>query len=687
MPNEIKKTILIFLSILILSNLIIAQQEKRAFFPLRIVESIEVDGILNEPAWEKAQEANDLMEVKVWRSGSESARTTVKILFDDDFIYIGFICFDSQPDKIESYATEKDMDLRDDDSVFVLIEAGYDRDHYYYFGTNLIGTQSDGRVNLDGRTADPTWNGNWKTAARKTDSGWNAEIAIDLTSLEYQSKAEKAIGISLSRIVPRMLESSFWSGALDPAFKISQLGQLPRMSLAEAERKLKISPHVVSSMEEGEKQELGAGLDMSYDFSPMSSAQLTVYPDFDTVEADEEQINLTRYELFIPEKRDFFLKGSSQYDQEIRLFYTRRIYDIYGGFKLNGKSGGVEFSGMSAQTKEDVLTNQDPANFSVVHFKTGVLGSSSIGILAANKSISGKNSGAAGIDASLRFGKNFGISGQFAYSYGDFEEKNIAYFIRPSYESKIFRVHLSYLHLGQNFGDNVNEVGFIQDDNRRELDSGLGITFIRDKKKVEEFKYDFGYNVFWGMDGNLRSWQFEQEISAEFKSKFTLSARHIQEFKAQDNLLYERDFRNHRTTLGINFNAREWEYAILYLTVGKNFGWNFNMLDIRKNIHVSKTLDIEFNMARIYYMFGRSGLNDFVSSIRAINTFNEKLFVKIFYQYHSMIKKFNLELLVNYQLLPPSGFIQLVYQIGRARFGESYGPGNTLFLKIGYSFQ
>jgi hypothetical protein len=219
------------------------------------------------------------------------------------------------------------------------------------------------------------------------------------------------------------------------------------------------------------------------------------------------------------------------------------------------------------------------------------------------------------------------------------------------------------------------------------LDSRLGITFIRDKKKVEEFKYDFGYNVFWGMDGNLRSWQFEQEISAEFKSKFTLSARHIQEFKAQDNLLYERDFRNYRTTLGINFNAREWEYAILYLTVGKNFGWNFNMLDIRKNIHVSKTLDIEFNMARIYYMFGRSGLNDFVSSIRAINTFNEKLFVKIFYQYHSMIKKFNLELLVNYQLLPPSGFIQLVYQIGRARFGESYGPGNTLFLKIGYSFQ
>jgi len=687
MLKEIKKSALIFLSVLIISTLIIAQQEKKPFFPLRIVESIEMDGLLNESAWEKAQEANDLMEVKVWRSGSESARTSVKILFDDEFIYVGFVCFDSRPDKIESYVTEKDMDLRDDDSVFVLIEAVSDRDHYYYFGTNLNGTQLDGRVNLDGRTADTTWNGDWKAAARKTDSGWSAEIAVGLTSLGYQSKEEKVIGISLSRIVPRMLESSFWSGALDPAFKISQLGQLPRMSMAEAEKKLQILPHVISSLEEGEKQELGAGLDMTYDFSRAVSAQLSVYPDFGTVEADEEQINLTRYELFIPEKRDFFLGGSSQYDQEIRLFYTKRIYDIYGGFKLNGSSGGFEFSGMSVQTKEDVLTNQDPANFSVVHLKTGFLRSSSIGILAANKLVSGKNIGVAGIDASLRFGKNFGISGQFAYSYGDFEEENMAYFIRPSYESKIFRVHLSYLHLGQNFGENVNEVGFIPDDNRRELDSGLGITFIRDKGKVEEFKYDSSYNVFWGVDGDLRSWHFEQGLWAEFSSKFTLSAQHFQEFKAQDNLLYEKDFRNYRTTLGVAFNKREWEYAILSVTVGKNFGWNFNMLDIRKNIHVSKSLDLEFKMARIYYTFGRSGLNDFVSSIRAINTFNEKLFVKIFYQYHSMIKKINMELLVNYQLLPPSGFVQLVYQVGRARFGESYGPGNTLFLKIGYSFK
>lgn len=687
MPNEIKKTAFIFLAVLILSNLVIAQQEKKAFFPQRIDESIDVDGLLNEAAWEKAQEANGLMEVKVWRSGSESARTSVKVLFDDDFVYIGFICFDSQPEKIESYATKKDMDLRDDDSVFVLIEAVSDRDHYYYFATNLNAAQLDGRVNLDGRTADPAWDGNWRSAAQKTDSGWSAEIAIDLSGLGYQSKEEKVIGIRLSRIVPRMLESSFWSGALDPAFKISQLGQLPRISMAEAEKKLQISPHVISSLEEGERQELGGGLDMSYDFSPMVSAQLTVYPDLDTVEADEEQINLTRYELFIPEKRDFFLEGSSQYDQEIRLFYSRRIYDIYGGFKLNGSSGGFEFSGMSVQTKEDFLTNQDPANFSVVRLKTGFLSSSSIGILAANKLISGKNIGAAGIDASLRFGKNFGIAGQFAYSYGDFEEENMAYFIRPSYESKLFRFHLSYLRLGQNFGDNVNEVGFIQDDNRRELDSGLGFTFIRDKGKVKEFKYDSNYDVFWGMDGDLRSWQFEQGLSAEFESKFTLSALHIQEFKAQDNLLYEKDFRNHRTTLAVAFNTREWEYAILSVTVGKNFGWNFNMLDIRKNIHVSKSLDLEFKMARTYYTFGRSGRNDFVSSIRAINTFNEKLFLKVFYQYRSLIKKLNLELLVNYQLLPPSGFVQLVYQVGRARFGESYGPGSTFFLKIGYTFK
>lgn len=681
MPNKIKKIVLAGLLLQLLSWQIFAQRDVKPYYTLRIIEPVEIDGHLNEPVWARAPEASDLLQTK----GPEEARTSIKILYDDNFIYFGFLCSDPEPDKIEALVTEKDEDLRDDDSVYVLIDAVHEKNFFYYFATNLNGVQLDGRVSLDGRVADTAWDGAWTRAAQKTDFGWSVEFAIDLTVLGYEAKKDKAMGISLSRIVPRMLETSFWAGALDPAFQISQLGQLEAVDLPRAERKAKISPYVMMSYEQGQDAEYTAGLDFRYDFSRNAYGRISIYPDFATVEADEEMINLTRYELFIPEKREFFLEGSSVYDQDIRLFYSKRIHDIDGGVKLYGRSGAFEFSGMSVQAQEDVLTNQDPANFSTVRFRTDFLKSSFIGILASNKSINGTNIGAAGVDALIHFTKTFSIAGQYAYSYGISEEQNIGFFVRPSYQSKSFRFYITYFHLEENFGNNVNEVGYIKDDNRRELDSRLGITFLRDKGNLAEFKYDSNYNAFWGMDKELRSWQVDQALIVEFKSKFALSVVHTQEFKAQDDLLYETDFRNHQTTVGVTLNAQEWESAFLAVTMGKNFGWNFNMLEVRKNFHVTSSLDIELMLARTYFTYGRSGRNDFLHSLRAINYFNEKFFVKLFYQIHTQIDKYNVELLLNYDFLN-SGYAQLVYQIGRARFGESYGPGSTLFLKVGYTF-
>lgn len=686
MPKRMNKITGPFVLFLLLCFQVFAQSDLKPVYTLKITEAVEINGLLDEPFWNKAPEASDLMQFRPGAAGEGAVTTSIKILYDDSFLYVGFLCYDSQPEKIESLMTDKDEDLRDDDSVYVLVDAAHDRENYYYFATNPNGVQLDGKISLDGRIADPTWDGVWRCAVQKTDFGWSAEMAIELASLEYHTKKEKVLGISLARVVPRMLQSSFLTGALDPAFKIPQLGQLERIDLARAERKVKITPHLISTFEAGKEGEYGAGLDFRYDFNRRGYGRLILYPDFDTVEADEEQINLTRYELYLPEKREYFQQGSSLYDQKIRLFYSKRIFDIIGGVKLYGRTGGFELSGMSVQAEKDDLTNQESANYSVVRLKTNFMKSSSFGILASNKLINGKNIGAAGVDTFIRFSNTLSLSGQFAYSYGNSEEENIAFFIRPSYQSKSFRIQLSYIQLEENFGDNVNEVGFIPDDNRKELNSGIGVTFIKDKGNVEEFAYDSNYNVFWGMNNALRSWQVDQGFTVEFKNKFALVAKHTQEFKAQDDFLYERDFRNNKTTVGILFNAKEWEYATLEVSVGRNFGWNFNMMEIGKNFHVTRTLDLEFFLARTYFTFGRSGRNDFVTSIRAINRINEKFFVRLFYQYRSMIEKFNVELLINYSFLPPSGYAQLVYQMGRARFGEVYGPGNRLFLKIGTTF-
>jgi hypothetical protein len=150
----------------------------------------------------------------------------------------------------------------------------------------------------------------------------------------------------------------------------------------------------------------------------MLSVRWFINPDFATIEADQEEINLTRFEISLSEKRNFFLEGSEIYRQRIRLFYSRRISDIYGGVKFYGKSGGYEFSGLSAQTKKEPSNGEESANFTVFRLKKDVMKSSTIGFLAANKLINGKNTGTAGIDTSLYFTDTFRFTGQFALSYG-----------------------------------------------------------------------------------------------------------------------------------------------------------------------------------------------------------------------------------------------------------------------------
>ncbi|MFQ6037997.1 MAG: DUF5916 domain-containing protein [Candidatus Aminicenantales bacterium] len=304
---------------------------------------IQVDGHLDEPAWEKAPAAGDFIQLQPEKGKPASERTSVKILFNDHYVYFGFWCYDSEPDRIAARITKRDTDLRSDDSVYVLIDTFHDRRTCYYVCTNLLGTQWDGRITENGRTLDSTWDGEWKSAAIRTPFGWTAEFAVPLSSIKYEPGENRTWGLSLGRGIPRKLEFSFWTGPLESAYKVSQFGELKGLTLKRAQKKGVIIPHVISKAEEDKRTTAEAGLDVRYALSQKVSANLTLNPDFATVEADQEVINLTRFETYLPEKRNFFLEGSEIYRQRIRLFYSRRISDIYAGAKVYGKTGGFEF--------------------------------------------------------------------------------------------------------------------------------------------------------------------------------------------------------------------------------------------------------------------------------------------------------------------------------------------------------
>ena len=681
MDHQLRKVVYILFFSPLLSVLLFGQWQSKQTSALKIKVPINVDGRLDESIWKQAPEAGGFIQLQPEKGKPASEKTIVKVLYDESHIYFGFWCYDSEPQKIAANITKRDEDIRSDDSVYVLMDTFHDRRSCYYVTTNLLGTQWDGRITENGRTVDSTWDGLYKSAAQRVDFGWTAEISVELSGIKYEPGEDKTWGLSLGRGIPRKLEFSFWTGPLEDPYKVSLFGELRGLELEKAEKKTQVIPHVISKLEEKRSAVVQTGLDARYAFSQMVSGNLTINPDFATVEADQEEINLTRFELFLPEKRNFFLEGSEIYQQRIQLFYSKRISDIYGGAKIYGKSGGYEFQGVSAQTKEDEQRGEDSANFTVFRLKRDVMKSSSIGLITANKLVKGKNWGTTGIDTALYFTDTFKFTGQFALSYGDHNSDNLAFFLRPSYDSTTFHIHLRYTQLGRNFAENANKVGFVRDDNRRELDSAVEKTFFPQKWGLERIEYGSNYNIYWGLDGTLRSWKIDQEIGFDLKNRLSVTVEHHEEFK-----LFEKKFRNRQSELELGYNTREWQSAAIAYSFGQNFDRDFHLIQGDANFKLTEDLSISYGLERVIFDPDPENDSTWIHVIRATNYFTNDLFLKLFYQVNSSIDKQNVQILFVYRFQPPFGSIQLAYQKGTGEFGEKGAQGHTLFLKFAYMF-
>jgi hypothetical protein len=623
----------------------VAAQEIR---PLVISGGIVLDGILSEPEWSRATPAGEFVQFEPARGEKSSFATEVRVLLAPDRLYIGFFCRDPEPERIAAQLTKRDSDLFDDDCVGVSLDTFLDRRTAYFFFTNPLGTQEDGRLSDNGRTQDTTWDGEWRSAARRVEEGWTAEMEIPLASIKFKPGRGISWGFAVVRGIPRRLEKDTWPGPTDDIGRVSQFGTLVEMDLEAAARRLELIPHVIGRLEEGTAG-VEAGADARWAFSQDFSANLTVNPDFATIEADQEQINLTRFELSLPEKRNFFLEGSEIYNQRIQLFYSRRIADIWAGLKVYGKKSGTEIAVLSAQTKAD----------------------------ADNRLEGGKNRVRDGLDVVHFFSEKFNLTGQVAASYGDRARPDIAFFLRPSYDSATAHFHLRYTQLGQGFGDNANAVGFISDDNRRELDSALDKTWWLKSGILERIEYSSNYNIYWGIKGQLRSWDVDQGLEIDLRNRFSFELGHCEEYK-----LYEKGFRNRQTAVEVGYNKREWQMARLSYTFGRSFDSDFELWEAGLNRKLGDKFSVEYDLTRLILDPDPENETTWIHVLRLNYFFTKDLFLKLFAQLNSSIDKKNIQLVFVWRFRPPFGLLQLAYQQGSIRFGERGETRPAVFLKL-----
>lgn len=367
-------------------------------------EEIRVDGLLIEAAWQSADSIAALTEIEPHQGAVPAARTVVRVLAGPAMLVIGIRCDDTDAANIVSYARARDSDLSAEDHVRVILDPFLDGRSGYVFAVNAIGARYDALITDQGQQRsggreNPNWDAIWEAATARTPTGWSVEIRIPIKSLLYRPGLTQW-GLNVQRRVQRQLETQRWASPVRD-YRITQTsraGFLTDLPLFNLDRGLTLRPAVVAgagvpSPDARLAQTRQLSLDATQRIGANTLASLTVNTDFAETEVDQRRTNLTRFDLFYPEKRTFFLEGADIFDfgpnlgQDVLPFWSRRLglYDgitvpIDVGTKESGRIGGTNFGLVAVRTR--AVSGLVPATTTgVVRLKQNVFGESSIGAI------------------------------------------------------------------------------------------------------------------------------------------------------------------------------------------------------------------------------------------------------------------------------------------------------------------
>lgn len=653
---------------------------------VRATRAPVIDGVIEQNEWHEATQFEDFVQLEPERGAPASERTVGFLLYTETHIYIAVYSYDSRPEMLTAQLNNRDDDLTQDDSVTVYLDTFHDRQTCYFFQTNPLATQTDGRIKDDGRVRDVTWDAPWEVATRVVADGWTAEFAIPLRTLQFRAGEDRTWGFNLGRTRRSTLEHSFWAGPLESAFRVSQYGAIGGLEVKGGGKRYDFIPYVQGGWEQGGDSSGNTGLDLRYTFRPETTANLTVNPDFAIIEADEEFVNLTRFPVRLEERRPFFLETNDRFRQRVQTFYSRRIEEIDFGGKLQSRNAAWEFTLLSTRspveqaTVDGSSTNvSENAGYVVARAERQVLGSSQVSVMLANRSLAGSNEGSVGIDTNLRLTRIMSFTGQLIRSHGAFQSGNWGYFVRPSWDTSTFHWHYRYTHLGDRFGDNVNSVGFIRDDNRREMDSDLSKTFWLAQGAVQRIDLSSRNNIFWGQDRELRGYHNFLEADVEFRNRWIMSTRLKNDFKR-----FEKGFHNDTWQVKAGYNTREFQsWEVVYET-GRNFDSDLESVGARISRKLSTALAVEYQLSRVWLDPDPEQQATVIHVVRARHNFTRDFLLRLFFQTNSVIDRRNVEVVLLWRHKPPFGSFQFAFQRGRAAFGQRSDQQNTFFVKLAH---
>jgi hypothetical protein len=674
---------------------------------IKLTQPLRVDGRLDEEVYQQHAPFGGFIQVAPVYGEDSTERTDVWISYDQDHIYVSARVWDSAPPErwISNELRRDTNQLRNNDHIGVMFDTFYDRRSGFMFYTNPLGALADYSV-IDEGGSNTDWNPVWESRTGTFEGGWTVEMAIPFKTLRYRSGANQMWGLQMRRSIRHKNEWAYLNpvpqnlAGPQALNRVSSGGTLVGLDLPPASRNIELKPYVISRLTTDRAAlpqirnefDPDIGGDFKYGVTANLTADFTVNTDFAQVEIDEQQVNLTRFSLFFPEKRDFFLEGRGVFDfgrggasgggmpggggdaSAPYLFYSRRIglnrnrvIPITAGGRLTGKVGAFGIGVMNIRTGDEDVSGTPATNFTVLRVKRDILRRSTIGMMFTNRSVTVTESGsnqAFGVDAAFSFYQNVNLGVYYARTdTPGLEGDNDSYQAKFDYGADRYGARVELLKVGDNFNP---EIGFVRrDDFRRSFAQLRFSPRPRNLRGVRKLTYEGSLDYIENGAGVLETRQQGGRFDVEFESsdRFNIEVNRNYEFLtlpfqvSRGIFIPAGGYAFNDVQFGYNFGSQRRVSGNLSLTRGEFYDGDITTLGVSQGrVSLTKRFSIEpsLSLSKVNLPHG-----DFITRVlrsRVDYGFSPRMFASALLQYNYTDRTFSSNLRYRWEYRPGSEF-------------------------------
>lgn len=687
----------------------------------KIAHSIRIDGKLNIDEWRDAALIQGLVQFDPLDRMPESETTRIYICYDDEAIYFGVHCLDNNPDKIVAFETRRDARLSGDDHIMIKLDTFHDRRNHFIFLTNPLSSMRDG-IFTNNRDNNWDWNGVWYTQSSRTPDGWTVEMKIPFRTLRFKPGQNVSWGFNIGRYLRRNKEVAFWAPLprkllnFHGFYRADYFGTLEGLNLSGQGQRFGLKPYLLGGnsrnyVSDTKLNSREFGGDLRYAFSANNKLELSYNMDFAQVEADREIVNLSRFPIRFPEKRDFFLETQGLFDVSpsvaYTLFYSRRIglsrgrpVPIRGAAKYSGKFGPVSAGFLHAATERTALTDDGgdtihlpETQYTAFRLQQDVGEKSYAGLMLLNKQEPDRYNRVAEADGNLFLMENLRFRWSVARSFtkDQPDKDDWGYFSLLDYLKGDYNMSFRYFDMGNNYKP---EMGYLREVRYRSYFNAHEYIFWLNNRVVRSLESHVSGFLVYNRNNTLRhDWYWTQQ-SLELQSGdeifFQYQYRHDWlkgDLNILDLTIPKGKYDVGGYAVGLDLNPSRRISGEVGLRQFNYYGGERDEVAVEGSVRPFRWLkvDVDYEWNRVILPGQRLTANTL--SNRWSFSLTPKLYLRSFIQWNDVDAELSGQFLFHYQYRPDSDLYLVINQTRDPEYIWDLQKNRSVFVKWTYLLQ